>query len=317
MIKINDFDRDQPSRRVDLNRGIGSEFWLPSYYLSDTSNNQFLNIQPEGKKIFVTSGREAIYQIIKSLKLSKEEEVLLPSYLCPSVVEPFIKTSTEIQFYKINKNLEMDLEDIQEKINDKTKAILLIHYFGFPQPLTGIKKLKEKLLVIENTTHSFLSSHDGKPSGSYGDISIVSFRKMLPIPDSAMISYNNECISIPPLAEQDTWHLKYKKKRESALLYRGEFIRTGNKFHEKSSLETFNEATELLQKIYSNPCKMSDTSKELLESMRVDEIIHQRRKNFASLLKERYEGIVPFYETLPNGICPLGFPVLSDNRDNL
>ncbi len=121
---MDDFDEGLTSETVDLNRGIGSELWLPSLYLSEKPNNQFSNILPSGKKLFVTSGREAMYQIIKTLSLSKEEKILLPSYLDWAVLDPFIRASMNICFYKIKKNLEIDIEDLQEKIDDKTKAIL-------------------------------------------------------------------------------------------------------------------------------------------------------------------------------------------------
>lgn len=317
MFRINDFDEGLTPERVDLNRGIGSEFWLPSPCCSERPNNQFSETLPRGKKLFVTSGREAIYQIVKSLSLSEEEKILVPSYLDWAILDPFVRTSTAIRFYKIKKNLEMDLKDIQEKIDDQTKAILIIHYFGFPQPLKDIGKLKEKLLVIEDTTHSFLSLHGNKPSGSFGDISFASFRKMLPIPDGAMICYKNEHIHVPDLPDQDIWHLVYKEKRELGLYYRGSFIRSGNKFHKKLSQIYFDSAEELLSKIFTNPCKMSEKSKGLLERLKVEELIDQRRKNFIYLLEEDFDDITPFYENLPDGICPVGFPILSENRNEL
>lgn len=317
MIRINDFDEGLTPEKVDLNRGIGSEFWLPSPCCSERPNNQFSKILPRGKRLFVTSGREAIYQIIKSLSLSEEERILLPSYLDWAILDPFVRTSTNICFYKIKKNLEIDLNDIQEKTNDKTKAILIIHYFGFPQPLKDIEKLKEKLLVIEDTTHSFFSLHENKPSGSFGDISFASFRKMLPIPDGAMICYKNEHIPISDLPDQDIWHLSYKEKRELGLYCKGNFIRTENKFYKKLSQIYFESAEELLPKIYTNPCKMSEKSKGLLERLRVEELIDHRRKNFNYLLGEDFDDITPFYEDLPDGICPVGFPILSKNRNEL
>lgn len=317
MSTINDFDEGLATEKAELSRGIGSEFWLPSSSLSEKPNSQFCKILSEGRRLFVTSGREAIYQIIKSLNLSKEENILLPSYLDWAILDPFVRTTTKIHFYRIKENLEIDFEDIQQKIDDKTKAILIVHYFGFPQPLTDIKKLKEKLLVIEDTTHSFLSLHASKPSGSFGDIAFASFRKLLPIPDSAMICYNNETFSIPSLSDQDMWHLSYGEKRELGLYYRGDFMKTGNEFHKKLSQIYFESAEELLQRIYTNPCKMSEKSKELLERLRIEEIISQRRKNFICLLEEDFEGITPFYRNLPEGVCPLGFPMLCKNRDSL
>ena len=314
---MNRVDKDSVTDAVNLDRGIGSEFWLPSSYLSERPNNHFYEILPDGKKVFVTSGREAIYLILNSIGISKDEKLLLPSYLCQSILDPLIKKSVKFLFYKVKENLEIDIYDIQKRIDDKTKAILIIHYFGFPQPLLELKKLGKKLTIIEDTTHSFLSFVDGRSSGSIGDISFASFRKMLPVPDGAMVCFNNKNISIPRISNQDSMHLNYKERRELGLYRRGAFINTGKKIHNKISQNHFKSSEELLQKIFIHPCKMSNDSEELLKRLNIKDIINRRRKNFLFMLEENYNGMKPLYTDLPSGICPLGFPILDDDREAL
>jgi dTDP-4-amino-4,6-dideoxygalactose transaminase len=62
---------------------------------------------------------------------------------------------------------------------------------------------------------------------------------------------------------------------------------------------------------------MSEDSSELLKRLNVMRIFQKRRKNFKLLLKKRFENIEPFHKNLPDGVCPLGFPVLSKKRDEL
>lgn len=312
-----DFGEGLTPAKVSLDRGIGSEFWLPSSYSAEAPVDQVKAFLPKGKILFVTSGREAIYHIIKSIKISKDEKILLPSYLCQSILDPLVQTATKFEFYKVRENLELVFDDINEKVNDKTKAILIIHFFGFPQPMKDVKKLRKKLLIIEDTTHSFMTQTDGVPSGSVGDFSFASFRKMLPMPDGALICVSDNSISFPELPEQDAEHLNYKEKNDLGLYHRGLFIRSGNKNHKELSQKNFKLAEESLQTNYLKPCKMSEKSKVLLEHLKLKEIINQRRKNFNYLLQQDFKEIRPLFNVLPNGVCPLGFPILSENRNKL
>ena len=95
---MNDLNSGLMPKKVEIARGIGSDFWLPSPDFSEEPINEFDKVLPKGKKVFVTSGREAIYQIIKSLNISKKEKVLLPSYLCDSIIKPFLKSSIKFIF---------------------------------------------------------------------------------------------------------------------------------------------------------------------------------------------------------------------------
>ncbi|MBN1348939.1 DegT/DnrJ/EryC1/StrS aminotransferase family protein [candidate division KSB1 bacterium] len=302
--------------KVKLNRGIGSEFWLPSKYVSNKNSDELANILPDGKKQFVTSGREAIFQIIRSIGFERQS-VLVPAYLDWTVIDPYIRTNTNFKYYKVKENLNIDLDDIKAKLNDDTKAIVVIHYFGFLQSVDVLKNTKKNLIVLEDTTHSILSQHQDIPSGSFGDISYAGFRKLLPIPDCAVICYNNDRFSIPDLDEQDLGHLLLREKRTLGLYYSGKYVERGDEFSKRLAHLNFNLAEELIQLNYSKPCKTSENSACLLTQMRFSEIIQQRIKNFTCLLEQDLGKATPFYNYLPEGICPLGFPIISDKRDEL
>ena len=59
------------------------------------------------------------------------------------------------------------------------KAILITHFLGFPQPIDEIKRIcnERNLFLIEDCAHAFLSSYNGNPLGSYGDIAVFSLLK--------------------------------------------------------------------------------------------------------------------------------------------
>ena len=80
--------------------------------------------------------------------------------------------------------LNMDLDDLERKISPKTKAIILVHWGGYPNDLNRIKRIQEKAqqlygfkpAVIEDGAHSFGSKYKGKYLGNHGNMVMYSLQ---------------------------------------------------------------------------------------------------------------------------------------------
>ena len=108
-------------------------------------------------------GNYSITRILQQLSLKDQDVVLLPSNLCPSILLPFKKAGINYRFYKINEKLEIDLEDLNKKLDKKSKAIYFINYFGFPQKQevrTFLLELKKNIVLIEDAAQSFFSQFE-------------------------------------------------------------------------------------------------------------------------------------------------------------
>ena len=84
------------------------------------------------------------------------------------------------------------LEGLQKATTPRTRALYVIHPFGWPQPLKEIDawRREQGLLLIEDCALAlFSSSADGSPIGSTGDVSVFSFPKSLATPDGGAISW--------------------------------------------------------------------------------------------------------------------------------
>ena len=103
-------------------------------------------------KIWYSYGRQALGGGLDILKISSGESVLLPSFICNELIPVFIKRKINIEFYNIDENFNPDFEDLNRKIKNNTRAILLINYFGFYRKNSDIKKLCEdnKIFLIED-----------------------------------------------------------------------------------------------------------------------------------------------------------------------
>ncbi len=273
---------------------IGSDFPISLSLFSKKRKNLPKN------SILLTSGRDCLAYILKSLKPTSD--VLLPSYLCPSVLEPFKKLNIKYKFYKVNKNLNIDLTDLKRKIKSKKPtAVLTINYFGFIQP--EINKIKEvcnenKIILIEDQVQSFLTKNTPK-----GDIIFNSYRKFLPLPDGAFLKGNLKRVKTYP-----------NKTKFSSMRLKAGIMKNLN-FPKEYYYERFKSAEDKLD-THPWPSKMSKTSKKILNKLNLREIVLKRRKNYIFLLKNlKSKNIKPLYSNLPKEVCPLGFPIISKKRD--
>jgi len=86
----------------------------------------------------------------------------------------------------------IDPMDVQRKITSKTKAILAIHWGGYPCEIDELKAIAKKygLPLVEDAAHAFGSTYKGKPIGSHSDLVAFSFQaiKTLTTVDGGMLT---------------------------------------------------------------------------------------------------------------------------------
>jgi len=133
------------------------------------------------KKVYLTqSCSDALEVASIVIDLKKGDEVLLPSYTFSSTANAIVLRGAKPVFVDIDKNnLCIDLKDLERKITKKTKAIFVVHYAGNccdMDLLLRIKK-KNKLYLVEDAAHAFLSKYKNKYLGTFGDIGTYSFHE--------------------------------------------------------------------------------------------------------------------------------------------
>lgn len=139
---------------------------------------------------YVTSGRSAIALGLEMLGVGKGDQVLIPAYHCTSMIDPAIWREAEPVFYKITAETQVDFDDIERKITPHTRALMVTHYFGFPQPSAKIRAFcdRHSIAMIEDCAHAFFGVQDGRPLGGYGEFSAASSMKFFPIYDGGLLA---------------------------------------------------------------------------------------------------------------------------------
>lgn len=299
---------------------IGGEFYLLIPHLFKRQLKQFDGFILQDARYFLTSsGRDSLKLIIRILDLTQHDEVLLPSYLCGDILRPFKEENVGFAFYRVNADLSVSIGDIKKKIKSNTKALLIIHYFGYPQAIKEIQKLTKEhsLYLIEDTAQSFLTKYNGQFLGSAGDLAFTSFRKYLPVLDGSLVLLNREEINNSfKWARPSPTHIFYLCLRYLGMSFKNLYLKAY--FVPKPLfLWLFTKADEMLNE-YPKPAKISALSESLLHKLDFDSITMKRRGNFQYLLDNWHFDIAqPLFNELPAGVCPLGFPVLAKDRDHV
>jgi len=128
--------------------------------------------------IAVNSGTNALILALRALSLPKGSEVILPSFTIISCALACIYNNLIPVFVDSEEDTwNMGVSKIEEKITEKTKAIMPVHIYGHPVDMDGVLRIVEKynLYVIEDFAEAIGSEYKGKKCGGFGDISCVSF----------------------------------------------------------------------------------------------------------------------------------------------
>lgn len=110
----------------------------------------------------------------------KKQEVIIPSYTFSSTAAAFARAGFKINFAEIDpQTMMIDIEDVKNKINANTVAIVIVHYGGFSANAILFKELckKNSIYLIEDAAQAFGSSESDHYLGTIGDLGCYSFHE--------------------------------------------------------------------------------------------------------------------------------------------
>lgn len=201
--------------------------------------NKKADIQLDNE-VIALSGRTALDFIIRDIKASKEfNSVMLPSYCCASMIEPFVRNGISVGFYKVS---EVGIEYPQ---NDRD-AVLLLDFFGYiDERITQIADDAKQngKIVIYDSTH-YLGQRNIN-----SDYQFCSYRKWFFCNFTSVKKMEGVWL-VPTLKNH---HVRYVSLRNKAAELKEKYI--NSEFTEKQVFrDMFSEAEELLETDYLNYC---------------------------------------------------------------
>jgi perosamine synthetase len=128
--------------------------------------------------IAVSNGSGALDVAVAALGFGAGDEVILPTFTIISCAAAIVRAGAVpvvVDADPVTWNL--DVSQIEAKITPRTKAIMVVHIYGLPVDMEPISNLAAKygLFVIEDAAEMLGQTYQGRPCGSFGDISTFSF----------------------------------------------------------------------------------------------------------------------------------------------
>ena len=149
-------------------------------------------------KIYFSHGRVAFKYGLLDLDLDKNSEVLIPSYICDSVIQPLRQLKIRYKFYELDSYFRINFTQLGKLISKNTKAILKVNYFGQPDQIELFIEFckKNSIFLIEDNSHGYGGTYKGKPVGccDYSSITVFSFHpvKIITTGEGGIATTNNK-----------------------------------------------------------------------------------------------------------------------------
>jgi len=302
------------------------------------------NAQPSAfikQGVFLSNARTCLAHAFALSGINADSAVLIPAYHCGSMVEPALWLNAEVLLYHLEPNLLPNQHHIEKLIGNATKpirAMLLPHYFGFPQNISHWRTFCDvnNIKLIEDCAHAFFgATAQGKTLGTFGNYSVASVRKFFSSPDGGiLIGENLPTTSLPTIKPN------FKRQLHAImqmLLLSAEFGRLGtlgqlilqlDKWRSRLKNHSPSEQTipskkklKTMQWNWFDPALMRvkglDASHILMKYSRLRNIIGLRRKNYVRLIEgiAQIQHLKPLFPELPDHVVPYMLPVLLESGE--
>jgi len=132
-----------------------------------------------GKAVTVNSGTAALHLALEAANIGEGDEVILPAQTFISSGLSILHAGAKPVFADINYMTgNISPESIKEKITDKTKAIMVVHWGGNPCDMNEITMIarQHNLVVVEDAAHAFGAEYNKQPIGMISDFTCFSFQ---------------------------------------------------------------------------------------------------------------------------------------------
>jgi len=243
--------------------------WLTMGPKTIEFENSFSKYIGSEYSISTNSATAALHLALSVLGIKEGDEVIIPTNTFTSTAESIIYTGAKPVLCDIDYSTHnIDVAFIEKLITKRTKAIIPVHFGGYPCDMNEIKFLANKynLYIIEDAAHALPSFYYSKMIGTISDITCFSFyaTKTLSTGEGGMLTTNNKDI-----AE------KVKLKRLHGIS-RDAWKRQDN------DNDWFYEVVDLGYKY-----NLTDIHSSIgIEQLKKVDLMHQQRKKIASLYKQ-------------------------------
>lgn len=261
------------------------------------------------------NARQALWQGVRAAGLGRGDEILAPAFNCGSEIEALVRAQQTVRFFEASESLEPNEEELDSLVNPRTRALLLIHYLGFPQDCVRWRAWcdERNLLLIEDCAHVWHAHLNQRPLGSFGEIVIYSLSKTFGLPEGGVLQSSVRAATphspTKPkpislfrahagwLAARAGW-VPHAHRKDIAPIQQGPFF-PGHPL------------------AFEDPREATPSTMFLLRRLKPFDVAARRSSNYKQLLGEFADRVPAAFRELPVGASPLIFPVESGEPSSL
>jgi dTDP-4-amino-4,6-dideoxygalactose transaminase len=275
--------------------------------------------------------RNAIYHVFRALlEMRPSITVLAPDYYSGNEIMAMQAAGATVRYCRVGSDMQWDPAEVERLCRTHAPDLLyVIHYAGWPQPIEALAELcrKREMLLFEDCALSLLSQlPDGRPQGSLGHWSVFCLYKTLPLPNGALLVQNQspiESLERLQLRQPGSASVAGRMAELFVQRIRGRVNSVGAALQAvKRGLGVAAGALEVQRanvgdigfNVDEVDLAMSPVSSRLIERFDYDDIRRRRIANYQQLLHEIGPGVTPMFPVLPDGVCPLFFPIVVPNK---
>ena len=170
--------------------------WITEGPLAEEFSKKLCEMTGTKYGVLAPNGTLGLILGLKALGIKPGDEVIVPD-------STFFASATSVEFLgakpvfvDVCEDLQINVEDCERALTEKTKAIMPVHLFGFTPDMGKVEQFAKKhnLLVIEDAAQGLGIKWNGKSCGSFGDIGSFSFfaDKTLTTCEGGFVTTNNE-----------------------------------------------------------------------------------------------------------------------------
>jgi dTDP-4-amino-4,6-dideoxygalactose transaminase len=153
--------------------------WLTMGSVTQEFESEFARSVGVKHALAVSNGTHALHLTCLALGIGPGDEVIVPALTFVATANAVLYCGAEVRFAEIIGETELNIspEDIERRITPRTKAIMVVHYGGYPCKMPEILEIAKHhdLAVIEDAAHAHGASLNGRALGTWGDAGCFSF----------------------------------------------------------------------------------------------------------------------------------------------
>ncbi len=269
--------------------------------------------------------RNAIYHLFKALMAERGPvSVLAPDYNSGNEILAMRAAGATIHYCPVDRDMRLDPAEVDRLCGlHKPDVLYVIHYVGWPQPMQELAAIcrRRGMLLFEDCALALLSEHEGRPLGTFGDWSVFCLYKTLPLPNGAILVQNTaRCAALDDLRLRRAGTASVLGRTAELLVQRarGRMSRVGAAMQTVKrglgrtagalNVERAN-VGDIGFNLSEGDLAISPLAERLLERLDFEDIRRRRVDNYRQLAARLQGHATPVFPDLPDGVCPLFFPI--------